>query len=105
MDSTAKAENLAIDPKMLAWLENLESQWNPDFNLGFNEWLASQTKRVFKEQLNSPSAEENGKSVNEGIQPPTQKLKILLSLKKKHQLLKNIANKVLTICLSGDRRD
>ena len=102
MDLTAKAENLAIVPKMLAWLENLESQYNPDFNLGFGEWLASQNTRVFKEQLNSPSAEENSKSVNEGIQPPTQKPKILLSLKKKHQPLKNIANKVLYICLSGD---
>ena len=31
MDLTAEAEGLAIDPKLLAQLENLEGQCNPDF--------------------------------------------------------------------------
>ena len=62
MDSTAKAE-----PKLLAQLENLESQYNPDFDLGFDEWLASQNTEVFEEQLNSLSAEENGISVMKGF--------------------------------------
>ena len=47
---------------------------------------------MFKEQLNSPSAEQNGSSMNEGIQPPPKKPKLLLSLEMKCQPLKNIAN-------------
>ena len=58
---------------------------------------------MFKRQLNSPSGEENGKSVNEAVQPPTQKQKILLSLKKKRQPLKNVANTGLFA--SDDGRD
>ena len=37
IDSTAEAQDLVIDPKLLAQLENLESQCNPDFDLGFDE--------------------------------------------------------------------
>ena len=73
MDLTNKDENLAIDLKLLAQLENLESQYNPDINLGFDEWLTSQTTGVFEEQVNSPSAEENSKNENERIQPPPKK--------------------------------
>ena len=75
---------------MLAQLENLESQCNPDFDLGFNEWLATQNTGVFEEQLNSLSVEENGSSVTDGIQPPPTKPK--LSLKKKRQPLKEVTN-------------
>ena len=49
MDSTAEAEDLVIDPKLLA---QLESQCNPDFDLGFDEWLATQNMGAFEEQLN-----------------------------------------------------
>ena len=76
MDSTAKAENLAIDPKLLAQLENLESQYTFACNLGFDE--TSLNTGVFEEQLNSLSAEANGKSVNEGIQLPPKKPKLSL---------------------------
>ena len=41
MDLTTEAEDVVIDPKLLAQLENLESQCNPDFDLGFVEWLYS----------------------------------------------------------------
>ena len=41
MDLTTEAEDVVIDPKLLAQLENLESQCNPDFDLGFDEWLYS----------------------------------------------------------------
>ena len=67
-------------------------QYNPDFELCFDEWLASQNTVVFEEQLNSLSEEENNSSVNEGIQPWPQKSKLSRSLKKKRQPLKNIEN-------------
>ena len=54
MDLTAEAENLAIDQKLLAHPEDLEGQYNPDFDLGFDEWLASQYLSV-QEHLNSLS--------------------------------------------------
>ena len=42
MDSTTEAEDLGIDPQLLAQLENLESQCNPDFHLGLmSGYLAS----------------------------------------------------------------
>ena len=47
---------------------------------------------VFEEQLNSLSAEENGSSVTDGIQPPPKKPKLSLSLKKKQQPLKEVTN-------------
>ena len=53
----------------------MESQYNPDFNLGFNEWVANQNMGVFEEQLNSLSVKENSSSVNEGIQPLPKKQK------------------------------
>ena len=92
MDSTTEAEDLVIDPKLLAQLENLESQCNPDFDLGFDEWLATQNTGVFEEQLNSLSAEENCSSVTDGIQPQPKKPKLSLSLKKKRQPLKQVTN-------------
>ena len=52
MDSIVKAEYLVIDPTLLAKPKD-RSQYNPDFNLGFDEWLAM---GVFEEQLNSLSA-------------------------------------------------
>ena len=69
MDSTAEAENLAIDQKLLAQPEDLESQYNPNFDLGFDEGLASQYTSV-QEHLNSPSAKDSSTSVKEEIQPP-----------------------------------
>ena len=51
MDSIVEAEYLVIDPTLLAKPQD-RSQYNPDFYLGFDEWLASQNMRV----LNSKSA-------------------------------------------------
>ena len=86
MDSTT--EDPVIDPKLLAQLDNLETQYNPAFDLGFDEWLATQSE----EQVNGPSAEQNGSSVTNGIQPPPKKPKLSLSLKKKREPLKTITN-------------
>ena len=62
------------------------------FDLGFDEWLATQNTGVFEEQLNSLSAEENGSSVTDGIQPQPKKPKLSLLLKKKRQPLKEVTN-------------
>ena len=48
MDSIVEAEYLVIDPTLLAKPQD-RSQYNPDFNLGFDEWLAM---GVFEQQLN-----------------------------------------------------
>ena len=71
MDSTT--ENPVIDPKLQAQLDNLETHYNPDFDLWFDEWLATQSE----EQVNGPSAEQNGSSVT---QPPPKKPKLSLLL-------------------------
>ena len=103
MDLTAEAEGLAIDPKLLAQLENLEGQCNPDFDLGFDEWLATKNTGEFEGQLNSLSAEENGSSVTDGIQPQPKKPQLSLSLKKEATTVEG-GYKHGTICLSGDER-
>ena len=103
MNSTTEAEDLVIDPKLLEQLENLESQCNPDFDLGFDEWLATQNTGAFEEQLNSLSAEENCSCVTDGIQPQPKKPKLSLSLKKEATAVEG-GYKHGMICLSGDGR-
>ena len=46
MDSTTEAEDIVTDPKLLAQLENLQSKCNPDFDLGFGEWLEYESVQV-----------------------------------------------------------
>ena len=65
-------------------------------------YIATQNTRVFKEQLNSLSAEENSSSVTDGIPPPPKKPKLSLSQARKDAAAIEESYKHGTICLSGE---
>ena len=94
MVSTAKAENLVSDTA------GVLREYNPDFDLDFDEWLLPEITEVFEKQWNSPCAEENGlSSVIVGIQHPPKKPKL-------PKPLKNVANTARFHSVGpGDGRD
>ena len=85
-------------PKVV-YTTGVSSEHNPDFDLGFNKWLASQNTEVFEKQWNSLSAEENSLSSVKGIQHQPKKPKLC-------KPLKNIANTAqFYSAVPGDGRD
>ena len=93
MDSTTEAEDLVIDPQLLAQLENLESQCNPDFDLGsMSGYLAS-------------FCSKNCSIVQKLCDWWTTKVAKTFAFTKKEATAIEGGYKHGTICFSGDGRD